>query len=62
MVGIQWFAGVCQEPDLLVKTRSKTFLLHRVGVDATEGDCGYLPVERGHTCLVRVKSESIKES
>ena len=62
MVGVQWFAGVCQEPDLFVKTRPKTFLLHRVGVETTEGDGGDLPVERGRTGLVGVKTESIKES
>ena len=47
---------------MFVKTRPKTFLLHRVGVETTEGDGGDLPVERGRTGLVGVKTESIKES
>ena len=62
LVGIQRFAGVGQEPHLLVKTRAKTFLLHGVGVETTEGRCGDLPVQRRLTGLVGVKPESIEES
>ena len=47
---------------MFVKARPKTFLLHRVGVEAAEGGRGYLPVERGHAWLVRMEAESIKES
>ena len=62
LVGIQWLAGVGQEPHLLVKTRAETFLLHRVGVETTESHCGDLPVQRRLAGLVGVKSESIEES
>ena len=62
MVGIQWFAGVSQEPHLLVKTGPKTFLLQSVGIETAEGHCGDLPVERRRTLFVGVKPESIEES
>ena len=61
LVGIQWFTGVSQEPHLFVKTGPKPFLLHSVGVEATEGHCGNLPVERRRTLFVGVKPESIEE-
>lgn len=62
LVGVQWLAGVGQEPHLFVKTRTETFLLHRVGVEATEGHCGDFPVERRQAGFGGVEPESVKES